>query len=90
MTLSLKKSLEISTVNYRHIYHAGNFAGAFKHIVLMLCLKQPAIGPQRLVHTCSWRHQLERPVVDIQPVISGFELKKTAGHGRSFCFMITL
>lgn len=26
-------------MNYRHIYHAGNFADAFKHIVLMLALE---------------------------------------------------
>lgn len=25
-------------MNYRHIYHAGNFADVLKHIVLMLCL----------------------------------------------------
>ncbi len=25
-------------MNYRHIYHAGNFADVMKHIVLMLCL----------------------------------------------------
>jgi 23S rRNA (adenine2030-N6)-methyltransferase len=25
-------------MNYRHIYHAGNFADVFKHIVLMLCI----------------------------------------------------
>lgn len=26
-------------MNYRHIYHAGNFADVFKHIVLMLCVE---------------------------------------------------
>jgi 23S rRNA (adenine2030-N6)-methyltransferase len=26
-------------MNYRHIYHAGNFADAFKHIILMLLTK---------------------------------------------------
>ena len=25
-------------MNYRHIYHAGNFADVLKHIVLVLCL----------------------------------------------------
>ena len=27
-------------MNYRHIYHAGNFADIFKHIVLTLCLEK--------------------------------------------------
>ncbi|NBV06915.1 MAG: 23S rRNA (adenine(2030)-N(6))-methyltransferase RlmJ [Proteobacteria bacterium] len=27
-------------MNYRHIYHAGNFADVFKHIVLTLCLEK--------------------------------------------------
>ena len=26
-------------MNYRHIYHAGNFADVLKHIVLVLCLE---------------------------------------------------
>jgi 23S rRNA (adenine2030-N6)-methyltransferase len=26
------------SVNYRHVYHAGNFADVLKHIVLLLCL----------------------------------------------------
>ena len=25
-------------MNYRHVYHAGNFADVLKHIVLLLCL----------------------------------------------------
>lgn len=28
----------MKTMNYRHIYHAGNFADVMKHIALMLCL----------------------------------------------------
>lgn len=27
-------------MNYRHIYHAGNFADIFKHIILTLCLEK--------------------------------------------------
>lgn len=27
-------------MNYRHIYHAGNFADVFKHIILILCLEK--------------------------------------------------
>ncbi len=27
-------------MNYRHIYHAGNFADVFKHIILTLCLEK--------------------------------------------------
>lgn len=27
-------------MNYRHIYHAGNFADIFKHIILCLCLEK--------------------------------------------------
>ena len=42
-----------ATMNYRHAYHAGNFADVLKHIVLVLCLehlkKKPA--PFRVVDT---------------------------------------
>lgn len=27
-------------MNYRHIYHAGNFADIFKHVILVLCLEK--------------------------------------------------
>ncbi len=38
-------------MNYRHIYHAGNFADVLKHIVLMLCLDylQKKDGPLCIV-----------------------------------------
>ncbi len=27
-------------MNYHHIYHAGNFADVFKHVILTLCLEK--------------------------------------------------
>jgi 23S rRNA (adenine2030-N6)-methyltransferase len=38
-------------VNYRHVYHAGNFADVLKHIVLLLCLDylQKKEGPLCIV-----------------------------------------
>jgi 23S rRNA (adenine2030-N6)-methyltransferase len=38
-------------MNYRHVYHAGNFADVLKHIVLLLCLDylQKKDGPLRII-----------------------------------------
>lgn len=40
-------------MNYRHAYHAGNFADVFKHVVLALCLQHLASkpGPFRVIDT---------------------------------------
>ena len=32
-------------MNYRHVYHAGNFADVFKHAILALCLEHLAQKP---------------------------------------------
>ena len=50
-------------MNYRHAYHAGNFADVLKHIVLMLCLEHLKLkeAPFRVIdtHAGAGRYRLD-------------------------------
>lgn len=66
-------------MNYRHVYHAGNFADVFKHAVLALCveyLKQKP-APFRVIDT-----HAGLGLYDLAGVEAGKTLEWTDGIGR--------
>jgi 23S rRNA (adenine2030-N6)-methyltransferase len=66
-------------MNYRHAYHAGNFADVFKHAVLALCLEHLKLKPQpfRVIDV-----HAGRGLYDLAGVEAGKTLEWIDGIGR--------
>ena len=73
-------------MNYRHIYHAGNFADLIKHLTLILCLEkfhekptktgahqqhtQNCPGPGRIIHAVNGLWLKQIADVVVGPIIA--------------------
>jgi 23S rRNA (adenine2030-N6)-methyltransferase len=68
-------------MNYRHVYHAGNFADVFKHAILALCVEHLKLKPQpfRVIDT-----HAGLGVYDLAGVEAGKTLEWADGIGRLF------